>query len=123
MIFDGRDFCFGNTKGIKKAVLLETFNYKCFYCGRRLDWGSASQDHLIPKSKWKTHNHLIKGTKNSMYNLVLSCKPCNKKKGNNLPKMKTIVKALKFHKDYKLKQQKIDIEILNKARRSCKNLK
>ena len=50
-IFRGNDFHYGNVRGIKKAVLLETFGHRCFYCGKKLDWGSASRDHLIPISK------------------------------------------------------------------------
>lgn len=50
----------------------------CFYCGCRVryDGEERTLDHVIPKSK---------GGTNRMWNLVLSCKPCNKSKGDSDP--------------------------------------
>lgn len=50
----------------------------CFYCGCAVTHNDPERtlDHVIPKSK---------GGSNRMWNLVLSCKSCNKKKGDNDP--------------------------------------
>lgn len=48
----------------------------CFYCGESLCWDTKTVDHVIPKSKGGPHR---------AWNLVISCKPCNKKKGDSNP--------------------------------------
>ena len=57
----------------KKNVMIRD-GFKCAYCGTikfRL-----TIDHIIPKSK---------GGKSTFENCVAACKPCNTKKGNQLP--------------------------------------
>ena len=49
----------------------------CQYCGKFLESGSATIDHIIPKSR---------GGKNTWQNLVCSCESCNVKKGDSTPK-------------------------------------
>ena len=50
---------------------------KCFHCGKKLEINQVNIDHYQPKSK---------GGPNDYYNLVLSCKKCNKYKGITIPK-------------------------------------
>jgi hypothetical protein len=51
-------------------------NYICQYCGMILESGSATIDHILPRSR---------GGGNTWENLVCSCVKCNVKKGNKTP--------------------------------------
>lgn len=51
---------------------------KCFYCGKVLSRREATEDHYIPKSK---------GGSLQWDNKVIACKPCNTKKGAELPNL------------------------------------
>ena len=59
----------------KKRTILSRDNYTCQYCARKLSLTSATLDHVIPRSK---------GGKTNFGNIVASCSPCNKKKGDKL---------------------------------------
>jgi len=48
----------------------------CYYCGRRVDPGELTMDHIVP---------LIRGGKSTKGNLVPACKDCNNKKKYLLP--------------------------------------
>ena len=48
----------------------------CQYCSAQLVYSKATVDHILPRSR---------GGKNTWSNLVLSCAPCNTKKGNKTP--------------------------------------
>lgn len=52
-------------------------NYTCQYCGKILDYGKLTYDHVIPRSQ----SGLTTWT-----NIVSACMPCNSKKGNRTPK-------------------------------------
>ena len=52
-----------------KSFIFNRFNNKCVYCGSKAE----EIDHIIPRAK---------GGANSVYNLVASCRACNKKKSN-----------------------------------------
>jgi 5-methylcytosine-specific restriction endonuclease McrA len=58
----------------RKAVLARDA-YTCQYCGREA--GSLTVDHVIPRSR---------GGESVWENIVASCAPCNRKKGNRLPR-------------------------------------
>jgi 5-methylcytosine-specific restriction endonuclease McrA len=58
----------------RKAVLARDA-YTCQYCGREA--GSLTVDHVIPRSR---------GGQSVWENIVASCAPCNRKKGNRLPR-------------------------------------
>ena len=49
----------------------------CQYCCKKLSYGEATVDHVLPKSR---------GGKETWTNLVTCCAPCNSKKGNKTPK-------------------------------------
>jgi len=49
---------------------------QCRYCDKGLSYDSSTVDHVTPKSR---------GGRNSWNNLVLSCAPCNYKKGSRTP--------------------------------------
>lgn len=50
-------------------------NFTCQYCNTKLPMSQLNYDHVIPRSK---------GGKTIWENIVMSCYPCNDKKGNNL---------------------------------------
>ena len=58
----------------RKAVLARDA-YTCQYCGREA--GGLTVDHVIPRSR---------GGQSDWENIVASCAPCNRKKGNRLPR-------------------------------------
>jgi 5-methylcytosine-specific restriction endonuclease McrA len=58
----------------RKAVLARDA-YTCQYCGRQAP--GLTVDHVIPRSR---------GGSSSWENIVASCAPCNRKKGNRLPR-------------------------------------
>jgi 5-methylcytosine-specific restriction endonuclease McrA len=58
----------------RKAVLARDA-YTCQYCGREA--ASLTVDHVIPRSR---------GGESVWENIVASCAPCNRKKGNRLPR-------------------------------------
>jgi 5-methylcytosine-specific restriction endonuclease McrA len=58
----------------RKAVLARDA-YTCQYCGREA--ASLTVDHVIPRSR---------GGQSVWENIVASCAPCNRKKGNRLPR-------------------------------------
>ena len=77
-------------------------NNKCVYCGAK----ATEIDHIVPRAK---------GGTNSVYNLVASCKACNKKKSNKT--LKEFGKIM--NKDYSyLKPKKLpkDAAIVQSAR-------
>ncbi|RME61681.1 MAG: HNH endonuclease [Candidatus Dadabacteria bacterium] len=59
----------------RKNLLLRD-NYSCQYCNKTLLSSEATIDHVIPRSL---------GGKYIWENVVVSCKKCNKKKGNKTP--------------------------------------
>lgn len=58
----------------KQSVFIRD-NYVCQYCGKELHSRNSTVDHVLPTSK---------GGKNSFFNCVTSCKPCNNWKGDQL---------------------------------------
>lgn len=50
--------------------------YCCQYCGRRLSAGHLTYDHVVP---------VARGGSKNWENIVTSCIPCNRKKGNRTP--------------------------------------
>jgi 5-methylcytosine-specific restriction endonuclease McrA len=58
----------------RKAVLARD-SYTCQYCGHEAS--GLTVDHVIPRSR---------GGESSWENIVASCAPCNRKKGNRLPR-------------------------------------
>jgi 5-methylcytosine-specific restriction endonuclease McrA len=58
----------------RKAVLARDA-YTCQYCGHEAS--GLTVDHVIPRSR---------GGESSWDNIVASCAPCNRKKGNRLPR-------------------------------------
>jgi 5-methylcytosine-specific restriction endonuclease McrA len=58
----------------RKAVLARDA-YTCQYCGREAS--GLTVDHVIPRSR---------GGSSDWENIVASCAPCNRKKGNRLPR-------------------------------------
>ena len=85
-----------------RSFIFSRSNNKCVYCGAK----ATEIDHIIPRAK---------GGTNSTYNLVASCKSCNRKKSNL--SLKAFGK--KMNKDYShLKPKKLpkDASIVQIAR-------
>lgn len=51
--------------------------YQCQYCGKRPGPAELNLDHVVPRSR---------GGEDSWENLVVSCRPCNLKKGKKTPR-------------------------------------
>jgi 5-methylcytosine-specific restriction endonuclease McrA len=59
---------------ITRRAVFARDNWTCQYCGSR---GNLTVDHVIPRSK---------GGGSTWDNIVASCAPCNRRKGNALPR-------------------------------------
>ena len=66
---------------IKKKNLLIRDNHHCQYCNTKLDNRTATIDHVIPKSRFKS-----KKESHTWQNTVISCSRCNAKKRDRTPK-------------------------------------
>ena len=66
-----------------KKNVLRRDNFTCQYCGSNNN--SLTVDHILPKSR---------GGKSNWNNVVVACKPCNLKKGNQAPSEK----GMRLHK-------------------------
>jgi 5-methylcytosine-specific restriction endonuclease McrA len=58
-----------------KKMLWKRDDGKCQYCGVKVSIGTATIDHVIPRSR---------GGKETWKNLVIACSKCNSKKGSSL---------------------------------------
>ncbi len=58
---------------ITRRAVFARDDWECQYCGAR---GSLTVDHVIPRSK---------GGDSGWENIVASCAPCNRRKGDRLP--------------------------------------
>ncbi len=66
-----------NNLAAYRQILYEEFESKrCFYCGKSLEPDKIDVDHFIPWSFIKDDN---------LWNLVLACPSCNRKKNDKLP--------------------------------------
>jgi 5-methylcytosine-specific restriction endonuclease McrA len=59
---------------ITRRAVFARDDWTCQYCGSR---SSLTVDHVVPRSK---------GGMSSWENIVASCAPCNRRKGNSLPR-------------------------------------
>lgn len=66
-----------NIPNSEKVYIYEREKKKCFYCGKNLKFRQITLDHYLPKSKGGTED---------IFNLVLSCRKCNRLKGNKIPR-------------------------------------
>jgi 5-methylcytosine-specific restriction endonuclease McrA len=56
--------------------LLKRDNHECQYCGKKLNRGTVTMDHVFPESR---------GGKKIWKNIVAACKVCNNSKDNKTP--------------------------------------
>lgn len=61
---------------LTRRNLLLRDGYTCQYCGKEPGARELNVDHVLPKSR---------GGRESWDNLVISCRPCNLRKGKNTP--------------------------------------
>ena len=66
---------------ITRRAVFARDGWECQYCGART---SLTVDHVIPRSK---------GGASSWENIVASCAPCNRRKGDRLPKQANMTPA------------------------------
>jgi 5-methylcytosine-specific restriction endonuclease McrA len=59
---------------ITRRAVFARDDWTCQYCGAR---SNLTVDHVVPRSK---------GGSSSWENIVASCAPCNRRKGNSLPR-------------------------------------
>lgn len=73
-------------KKVLKTYIYERDEKKCYFCEKPLAFHQISLDHYLPKSK---------GGTDDVFNIVLSCKKCNKYKKSTVPKdYKDVILAL-----------------------------
>lgn len=80
-------------KHTNKAILIERYGQKCFYCQQPKKYKELTLDHVYPRSK------LSRGTQGreiSLSNLLLACYPCNELKGDR------VVSPLQFQREMTL---------------------
>ena len=76
----------------EKLYIYYRENKKCFYCSKNLSFKQMSIDHFYPLSK---------GGTNDIFNIVCSCKKCNREKENTVLKnsnqivLELFIKAVK----------------------------
>lgn len=58
-----------------RRAILDRDGFICQYCSKKLTYGTATIDHVLPRSH---------GGKTSFENTVACCHPCNNRKGNKL---------------------------------------
>lgn len=64
------------TNNRKKKLKLHALDPRCTYCRATLTLEEATIDHIVPLSRG--------GSRNGWRNMVLSCLPCNQRKGDKL---------------------------------------
>jgi 5-methylcytosine-specific restriction endonuclease McrA len=70
------------TNARRKRIRLElllTFGQHCWYCGGLdpgTEWNGWTLDHIVPLSKG--------GPSTDLNNIVLACRPCNKRKADTI---------------------------------------
>lgn len=69
----------------KRREILWYQDPNCHYCGDELHLLESTVDHVIPRSR---------GGSDEIENLVLSCGPCNRAKGNKMPDRRKQRKAV-----------------------------
>ena len=65
------------------------YGYRCCYCGERFPTSELNLDHVLPRSR---------GGRTDWRNVVTSCIPCNKRKGNRLPGEARMTLRIKPHR-------------------------
>lgn len=67
-----------NQKAIRfsRVNVLSRDNYRCQYCGARKTAKELNYDHVVPRRQ---------GGKTTWENIVMSCFPCNERKGGRTP--------------------------------------
>lgn len=99
----------------RRDSLIVLQNNRCAYCGKWMPIGTATIDHIIPKSK--------NGT-NSLDNLVVCCYDCNLEKNNDyivdrLDLIKTNICWDKIKKSIEDTEQKRSNTIKKEVERIC----
>jgi 5-methylcytosine-specific restriction endonuclease McrA len=56
---------------------------ECQYCGKTVGFDDFTYDHVIPRSRF---NYNDNDTPTFWENIVVACKPCNRRKDNKTPK-------------------------------------
>jgi ATP adenylyltransferase len=73
----------------KKKRLMRKGNNRCAICGLGVDLASANLDHIVPRSK---------GGRNDIFNLRVTHRTCNTKRGNQMEDSPEVREAWLLHK-------------------------
>jgi 5-methylcytosine-specific restriction endonuclease McrA len=71
---------------LSKKNIFRRDNYRCGYCGKKLEKGEATVDHIMPRSR---------GGKNTWMNMITSCHKCNNRKGCRTPEQANMKMSFK----------------------------
>lgn len=75
---EGEEYQHGDLSGYElREYLLDKYGHICQYCGGMSEDGILEWEHITPRSR---------GGSDSVKNATLSCRSCNKEKGNKSPK-------------------------------------
>ena len=87
---------------IYRRILYEEFeNNTCFYCGKKLKPDKIDVDHFIPWSFIKDDN---------LWNLVLSCPGCNRRKKDKLPAMSFLDNLIDRNEHISIQQHLLEMQ-------------
>ena len=90
-----------NNLSYYRRILFEELESKtCFYCGKQLNLDKTDVDHFIPWSFIKDDN---------LWNLVLACSTCNRKKNDKLPEIDFLNALIKRNQQIILKSHLLDL--------------
>lgn len=70
---------------VVRSILFARDNYRCVYCNIAVTFEGGTRDHYIPKYHFRQKSDRGVAEASTWYNMVVSCEPCNTKKGNQLP--------------------------------------
>jgi 5-methylcytosine-specific restriction endonuclease McrA len=76
------DSPYKNRVKFSRVNMLARDGYRCCYCGERKTARELTYDHVMPRSRWKGPLHEMTSWKN----VVMACKPCNRRKGDRTPR-------------------------------------
>lgn len=109
-----------NLRNKDKLYIYKRDNKKCFYCAKKLLLKQITLDHYLPLSK---------GGTDDIFNVVISCKKCNKLKNDSIPDQfeETILVLLKravkddmiIGKSLNIDNKKLKEEMLKIERIEC----
>ena len=75
-----------NSRSLRRKMLKGRMQCKCNWCDTMIDLDTSTVDHVIP---------LHRGGLDNANNRVLACRPCNQKRGHDMPEIKESGRSFK----------------------------